>query len=101
MSMKPQKEYLRREVCEMKYNDEIPDGVAINEAVELCKKYATAEDAAYLNGVLGAVARESGATETAGETESELSESPEASESSETSGSPETALSSEEAEQNE
>ena len=97
---------LRLAVCEMKYNDEIPDSVAINEAVELCKKYATAEDAAYLNGVLGAVARESGAPETAGETESELSESTEASESSEASGSteasgsPETALSSEEAEKN-
>ena len=31
---------------------------SINEAVELCKKYATAEDASFVNGVLGSVARE-------------------------------------------
>ena len=33
-------------------------GASINEAVELCKKYATAEDASFVNGVLGSVVRE-------------------------------------------
>jgi N utilization substance protein B len=31
--------------------------VAINEAVELAKKYATQEDASFVNGLLGSVAR--------------------------------------------
>ena len=48
---------LRLCVYEMLYEDEIPYNVSINEAVELCKKYATAEDASYVNGVLGSVAR--------------------------------------------
>ena len=39
------------------YIPEVPVGTSINEAVELCKKYATAEDASFVNGVLGSVAR--------------------------------------------
>lgn len=42
---------------EMKYVDSVPESVAINEAVELAKKYAGKEDAAFINGVLGAVSR--------------------------------------------
>lgn len=45
---------------EMLYVDSVPVNVAINEAVELAKKYAGSEDASYINGILGAVARESG-----------------------------------------
>ncbi len=37
--------------------DNIPDGVAINEAVELAKKY-TVDDSKFINGVLGAVSRD-------------------------------------------
>lgn len=48
---------LRLCVFEMRYLDDVPDSVSINEAVELCKKYATEEDTAYLNGVLGSIAR--------------------------------------------
>ena len=44
-------------IYEMKYVDSVPDSVAINEAVELAKKYAGTEDASYINGVLGAVSR--------------------------------------------
>ena len=36
---------------------EVPVGVAINEAVEIAKKYASPEDASYINGVLGAIAK--------------------------------------------
>lgn len=43
---------------EMYYVDEVPDSVAINEAVELAKKYAAADDASYINGVLGAASRD-------------------------------------------
>lgn len=37
-----------------------PTGVAISEAVRLSKKYATPEDASFVNGVLGSVARSLG-----------------------------------------
>lgn len=49
---------LRLSVCEMLYSEGLPVGVAINEAVEIAKKYATNEDASYVNGVLGSIARE-------------------------------------------
>ncbi len=48
---------LRVAVYEMKYIDEVPVSVAINEAVELTKKYST-DDASFINGVLGAIAKE-------------------------------------------
>jgi transcription antitermination protein NusB len=38
--------------------DEVPDEVAINEAVELAKRYATDEAARLVNGVLARIARE-------------------------------------------
>ena len=42
-------------------------GVTINEAVELAKKYGGEEDAPFVNGVLGAVARECGPRKPAAE----------------------------------
>lgn len=42
---------------EMKYAESVPDNVAINEAVELAKKYSTKDDASFINGVLGAISR--------------------------------------------
>ena len=42
---------------EMKNVEEVADSIAINEAVELAKKYASSADASYINGILGAVAR--------------------------------------------
>lgn len=48
---------LRLAVYEMKYEEQVPVSVAINEAVELAKKYATPEDASFVNGLLGSVAR--------------------------------------------
>lgn len=42
---------------EMKYVESVPEGVAINEAVELAKKYASSDDASYINGILGAFSR--------------------------------------------
>lgn len=47
---------LRVAVAELLYSD-ILVGVAINEAIEITKKYATADDASYVNGVLGAFAK--------------------------------------------
>lgn len=48
---------LRLAIYEMLYEEEIPVSVSINEAVELSKKYTTEDDAAFVNGVLGAVAK--------------------------------------------
>jgi N utilization substance protein B len=48
---------MRLAVCEMLYAEEVPVGVSVNEAVELAKKYGTADDATYINGVLGAIAK--------------------------------------------
>lgn len=49
---------LRLAVYEMLYLDDIPVSVSINEAVELSKKYTVQDDTAFINGVLGAVAKE-------------------------------------------
>lgn len=48
---------LRMAVYELLYVDSVPASVSINEAVELAKSYATAEDGSFVNGVLGAVAK--------------------------------------------
>ena len=46
---------LRLAIFEIKFMDDIPNAVSINEAVELCKKYATKEDASFVNGILSTV----------------------------------------------
>ncbi|MBE5880864.1 MAG: transcription antitermination factor NusB [Lachnospiraceae bacterium] len=43
---------LRLAVYEIVYDESIPGSVAINEAVELAKKYAAQESPAFINGVL-------------------------------------------------
>ncbi len=48
---------LRLALFEMKFMNDIPVSVSINEAVELCKKYATKEDASFVNGLLGTAAK--------------------------------------------
>ncbi len=48
---------LRLAVAEIRYIDEVPNGVAVNEAVELAKKYGTNEDASFINGILGTITK--------------------------------------------
>ena len=48
---------MRIAICEMRYLDDIPLNVSINEAVELTKTYSGPEDAAFVNGVLGSIAK--------------------------------------------
>ncbi len=48
---------LRLALYEMMYDDSIPVSVSINEAVELTKKYSVEDEAAFVNGVLGSVAK--------------------------------------------
>ena len=43
---------IRLAVYEIKFDEDIPDKVAINEAVELAKKYGTDDSPAFINGVL-------------------------------------------------
>jgi N utilization substance protein B len=46
---------LRLATYEMRFMPEVPTGATINEAVELAKKYSTAESPRFVNGVLGAL----------------------------------------------
>ena len=47
---------LRLAVYEVKWDEDVPTGVAINEAVELAKKYSSDDGPAFVNGVLAKVA---------------------------------------------
>ena len=49
---------LRLAVYEIKYDEAIPVGVAINEAVELAKKYGGERSYGFINGVLAKFAKE-------------------------------------------
>ena len=49
---------VRLAVAEMLYGEEKLPGVAINEAVELAKKYGGEEDYQFVTGVLGSIARD-------------------------------------------
>ena len=49
---------LRLAIGEMTYAEDIPDAVAVNEAINLGKKYSTADSSRFIHGVLGAVSKE-------------------------------------------
>jgi len=49
---------MRVAVYEAKYLDEVSEKIAINEAVEIAKKYDTAETVSFINGILGSIVRE-------------------------------------------
>ncbi|MDQ3814099.1 MAG: transcription antitermination factor NusB [Armatimonadota bacterium] len=49
---------LRLALYEILYRDDIPQSVSINEAVELAKRYSTADSAKFINGILGSFARD-------------------------------------------
>lgn len=48
---------LRIALFEVNYLDEVPDSVAINEAVELAKGYEEQETVSFINGILGSFMR--------------------------------------------
>ena len=48
---------LRLAVYEVRYDPDVPEGVAINEAVELAKKFGGEDSRAFVNGVLGRISR--------------------------------------------
>jgi N utilization substance protein B len=49
---------LRAAVYELLWHPDIPPKVAINEAIEIAKKFGTAESSRFINGVLDRIARE-------------------------------------------
>jgi len=48
---------LRLALCELLYRPDTPPSVVVDEAVELAKKYSTAESGGFVNGVLGNVVK--------------------------------------------
>ncbi len=48
---------LRLALCEILYRTDITPPIAINEAVELAKKYSGEESPGFINGILGAYVR--------------------------------------------
>lgn len=46
---------LRLAVFELKFDDDIPDKVAINEAVEIAKNFGTDTSSGFINGVLAKI----------------------------------------------
>ena len=51
---------LKLAIYEMMFVEDIPISVSINEAIDIAKIYGGADDAPYVNGVLGSVAKELG-----------------------------------------
>ena len=49
---------MRVAMYEVLYMPEIPNGAAINEAVEIAKKYETPETVKFINGILGSFVRQ-------------------------------------------
>ena len=48
---------LRVALYEMRYDNDTPESVVINEAVELAKRFSEPSSARFINGVLGAISR--------------------------------------------
>jgi N utilization substance protein B len=51
---------LRIAVEELVFRDDVPDAVAINEAVEAANELSTEDSGRFVNGILGRIARELG-----------------------------------------
>ena len=49
---------LRMAVYELKFRNDIPAGVTVNEAVELAKVYGDEESGKFVNGILGNIVRD-------------------------------------------
>ncbi|MEE9442920.1 MAG: transcription antitermination factor NusB [candidate division Zixibacteria bacterium] len=49
---------LRMGLCELHFMPDIPEKVAINEAVDLAKKYSTSDSSSFVNGILDAALTE-------------------------------------------
>ncbi len=54
----PLRAILRIAVYEIKYRDDIPEPVSVNEAIELAKSYDNPEAGSFVNGILAGVLKE-------------------------------------------
>lgn len=54
---------LRLAVYELEYDEDVPVGVAINEAVELAKRFGGEDSGSFVNGILGKIVRQGDAAE--------------------------------------
>ena len=52
---------LRLAVYEMFFDEDVPVSVAINEAVELGKRFGTDDSSSFINGILGKLAKKADA----------------------------------------
>jgi len=48
---------MRLAIGEMKYAEDVPHAVAINEAINIAKKYSTDNSAKFIHGVLGTASK--------------------------------------------
>ncbi|NQT18307.1 MAG: transcription antitermination factor NusB [Planctomycetes bacterium] len=51
---------LRIATCELLYMPDVPPKVSINEAIDLAKKFSTAESGGFVNGILDKIRRQCG-----------------------------------------
>lgn len=51
-------EILRTAIYEMKYREDIPESVSINEAVEIAKTYSHDDAGSFINGILGNIQKQ-------------------------------------------
>ncbi len=65
---------LRLAVYEMKYDEDVPVRVAINEAVEIAKRFGGEASGSFVNGILGKIAAELPTEETKEEAVKETTE---------------------------
>lgn len=49
---------MRLAIYEMKFREDIPKAVAVNEAIELAKKFGGENSANFINGILGSLIKE-------------------------------------------
>ncbi|MDE2126929.1 MAG: transcription antitermination factor NusB [Armatimonadetes bacterium] len=64
----PDRNIIRQAYCELRWFPDLPARVVINEAVELAKRYGSADSGSFVNGVLGALLRaQTGACEASAE----------------------------------
>ena len=66
---------LRTALFEVLYMEDVPDSVAINEAVELSKGYEEQETVSFINGILGSFMRAERGAEVEAKTEADLMKS--------------------------
>lgn len=46
---------MRLSIGEVQFSEDVPEAVAVNEAINLAKKYSTPQSSRYIHGVLGAI----------------------------------------------